>query len=108
MKIKRPTGGPVSEPPIVDFSDAPSDPPVASEAPEAPRRRGRPRSPQTIERDERVLKALHASGQLTKEQLVSELQLEPNMVYLSLWRLRRAGRVVRESTTSERHVWRLV
>lgn len=94
----------MSEPPIVDFSDAPGGAPAA---PEPPRRRGRPRSPETIERDERVLSALRAGGQLTKEQLVTELGLAPNMIYLSLWRLRREGRVVRESTTSERHVWRV-
>lgn len=91
----------MSEPPIVDFSDA------SQPAPDAPRRRGRPRSPQTVERDERVLGALRDGGQLTKEQLVEQLGLSPNMVYLSLWRLRREGRVLREATTSERHVWRV-
>lgn len=91
----------MSEPPIVDFSDVPQP------TPEAPRRRGRPRSPQTVERDERVLAALRVGDQLTKAQLVADLDLSPNMVYLSLWRLRREGRVVRESTASERHVWRL-
>lgn len=93
----------MSEPPIVDFSDVPQPEPVA---PDEPRRRGRPRSPLTVERDRRVLDVLRAQGQLTKEKLAAELQLPPNMVYLSLWRLRREGSVVRESTPNERHVWR--
>lgn len=62
-------------------------------------RRGRPRDPGVIERDERVLSALSASEAKTKAQVATELGLEPNVVYLSLWRLRKAGLVTREQRT---------
>lgn len=90
--------------PVMDFSDAPQ----ASEVPSEPRRRGRPRSPQTIERDSRVLAALRDGGPRTKEQLVAELGLQPQHVYLSLWRLRRENRVSRAATGVERHIWHVV
>lgn len=80
--------------PIPDFS-------------ETPRRRGRPRSQETVDRDERVLTAL-GNGVMTREQLVDELKLKPSLVYLALWRLRRAGRVERTSDAQTRHLWRLV
>lgn len=85
--------------PVVDFSDAPEPTPV-----EAPRRRGRPRSPETIERDARVFAAL-TTGPLTKEQLVAELGMRPQLVYLSLWRLKREGRVDRAADGTARHTW---
>lgn len=59
-------------------------------------RRGRPRDQAVIERDERVLGALSASETKTKVTLAQELGLEPGTVYLSLWRLQRAGLVTRE------------
>lgn len=74
---------------------------------EPARRRGRPRSPETVDRDERVL-AILRTGDATREQLVEELKLKPSLVYLALWRLRRAGLVERTSDASTRHVWRLV
>ena len=86
--------------PVMDFSDGPQ----ASE----PRRRGRPRSPQTIERDTRVLTALRDGGPQTKEQLVAKLSIKPQHVYLSLWRLRCENRVTHASTGTERHVWYVV
>lgn len=62
-------------------------------------RRGRPRDPGVIERDERVLGALSASEAKTKAQVATELGLEPSVVYLSLWRLHKAGLVSREQRT---------
>jgi hypothetical protein len=59
-------------------------------------RRGRPRDPSVIERDERVLGALSTEEAKTKSQLAEELSLAPSVVYLSLWRLHRAGLVQRE------------
>ena len=59
-------------------------------------RRGRPRDPGVIERDERVLGALSANEAKTKSQLAGELDLAPSVVYLSLWRLHKAGLVQRE------------
>lgn len=85
--------------PVMDFTDG--------DAP-APRRRGRPRSPETVERDQRVLTLLQ-EGPRTKEQLVEALgSLKPTHVYLSLWRLARAGHVERTSDAGTRHLWRVV
>lgn len=66
---------------------------------EASGRRGRPRDPGVIERDERVLGALSTEEAKTKAQLAEELSLAPSVVYLSLWRLHKAGLVQREQRT---------
>jgi hypothetical protein len=87
--------------PIMEFSDDP-----AHAAPTASTRRGRPRSQETIQRDELVLKKL-AEGPRTKEQLVQELGLKDTHVYLSLWRLRRDGHVERAADEDSRHLWRV-
>jgi len=92
--------------PVMDFSDAPQT--IEPPPPVAPRRRGRPRSPLTIERDDRVLTALRDGGPRTKEQLAEELRLQPQLVYLSLWRLRRTNRVTRATSGAERHIWHVV
>jgi predicted Rossmann fold nucleotide-binding protein DprA/Smf involved in DNA uptake len=89
----------------MDFSDGPGTP--GDEAPSAPRRRGRPRSQETIARDAQVLKAL-GEGPKTKEQLVDELGLAPQLVYLSLWRLKRDQRVEKTSDGVARHTWSVV
>lgn len=86
----------------MNFSDD-----ASAEAPTAPRRRGRPRSQETIERDARVLASL-GEGPLTKEQLVEQLGLAPQLVYLSLWRLKRDNRVERTSDGVARHTWSAV
>lgn len=83
-----------------------SDTPEAVAAPEeAVRRRGRPRSQETLERDIRVLTALGKETK-SKDQLVEELDLKPELVYLSLWRLKRDERVERVNDTGVRHAWR--
>jgi hypothetical protein len=89
--------------PIMEFSDDPN----ADGAPGTPARRGRPRSPETIRRDEAVLTAL-SEGPRTKEQLVEQLRFKDTYVYLSLWRLRRDGKVERFSDGDTRHLWRTV
>lgn len=86
--------------PIQDFSGP--DP-----VPASPPRRGRPRSPETIDRDAKVLKLLTEAPR-TREQLVEELNLKPQLVYLCLWRLKREGIVERTSDASTRHIWRIV
>lgn len=90
--------------PVMDFSDVPEQEPPAV----APRRRGRPRSPETIERDTQVLAALREHGPQTREQLVERFDVKPSLVYLALWRLRRAGQVERTSDETARYVWRVV
>jgi site-specific DNA-cytosine methylase len=57
-------------------------------------RRGRPRPSETIDRDQKVFDVLATSG-LTRETISTTLGLESNLVYLSLWRLKRDGRVER-------------
>lgn len=64
--------------------------------------RGRPRPSDTIERDERVFAALDAPK--TREALAAELELEPKQAYLSLWRLRKNGRITR-TREGGAHVW---
>jgi hypothetical protein len=71
----------------MDFSDVPDG---ADES--TPRRRGRPRAPETIDRDERV-----ALG-----------SVKPTHVYLSLWRLAKEKRVERASDGTSRHTWQVV
>lgn len=74
----------------------------------APTRRGRPRPSNTIERDDQVLKALQASGTpLTRNQLSEQLGLEGKIVYLSLYRLSRGGKIVR-GTEGRGQAWQAV
>lgn len=55
--------------------------------------RGRPRPPETIERDRRILALLNENGALTRNDLAELLGEEKVKVYLSLTRLRNDGRV---------------
>lgn len=62
-------------------------------------RRGRPRPAQTIERDQQVFDKIGENGS-TRDELVKvfaegESPLSPAAVYLSLYRLRTAGRIQR-------------
>ena len=59
---------------------------------EAVAAKGRPRPTETLERDEQVFAALGEPK--TRETLATELGLEPKLIYLSLYRLRKDGRVV--------------
>jgi len=65
-------------------------------------RRGRPRDPGVIERDERVLSVLSTEEAKSKAQIAEELDLAPSVVYLSLWRLHKAERVTREQRAWKR------
>jgi predicted Rossmann fold nucleotide-binding protein DprA/Smf involved in DNA uptake len=65
-------------------------------------RRGRPRDQSVIERDQRVLEALQPGESKTKSQIAADLGLEPNTVYLSLWRLHKNGQVEREQRNWKR------
>lgn len=73
-----------------------------------PTRRGRPRSQETITRDDAVVAALREGGAKTRAQLTDELGVESSLVYLALWRLSRAGRVEKIVDGETRHAWRLV
>lgn len=65
--------------------------------------RGRPRPADTIERDEQVFRAL-ADGPRGREAIAAEFGVNVNIIYMSLVRLRRAGRVhtVRDG---KYHLW---
>jgi hypothetical protein len=79
----------------------------STESPETSGRRGRPRSADTLERDQVVADALVKFGVQTKEQLAEALSLKPTLVYLSLWRLRKEDRVRRVDADGQ-HAWELV
>jgi site-specific DNA-cytosine methylase len=68
--------------------------------------RGRPRPGETVERDRRVFETLAGAGK-TREALATELDMEPKLVYLSLYRLRRDGRVERVRQDGA-HFWQRV
>lgn len=96
------------------MTDAPEAPAVApTEGADASTngttvRRGRPRPAATIERDKQVLQYISADGK-TREEIVAALAaastpLEPNQVYLSLYRLRKDGLVARVRDGSA-HRW---
>lgn len=55
-------------------------------------RKGRPRPPETVERDQKVFDAL-AGGGMSREAIANALEMDRNAVYLSLWRLKRDERV---------------
>lgn len=85
----------------MDFTGDSTEPPS--------RRRGRPRSAETIQRDERVLAQLRDAGPQSREQLVEALgDVKSTHVYLSLWRLAKEHRVERTADGARRHVWRVV
>lgn len=76
--------------------------PVADDKPKAGR--GRPRSADVKERDERVYDAVAVGGGLTRAQLEEDLGLAGNDAYMSLFRLRTAGRVERRRADGA-HKW---
>lgn len=84
---------------------APTPEATATEAPSTGGgRRGRPRSDDTLKRDASVLEQLRA-GEKTREELATALDETPNLVYLSLYRLRRSGQVERRRNDKGAHVW---
>ncbi len=70
-------------------------------------RRGRPRSRETLARDEAVVQALGDGVPKTREQLAEQLSEPSSLVYLALWRLARAGKVEKTNDGAVRHAWRL-
>jgi hypothetical protein len=66
--------------------------------------RGRPRPEEAIQRDASVLKLLK-SGPLTRNQLRDATGLTGTIVYLSLSRLRREGKVKLCQGTAGNRVW---
>lgn len=85
---------------------APDAPQPSEPAPER-RGRGRPRSRETLARDEAVIAALQG-GVKSREQLAQELNEPSSLIYLALWRLKRQGRVEKTTDVDARHAWHLV
>lgn len=93
---------------VTDFTDAPAVPEAETEnstaeaadteageaTEEGTTTKGRPRDEATIQRDEAVLAAIK-EGPITRDQLATKLEIKGNLVYLSLWRLRNAGQVIK-------------
>lgn len=100
----------LAEETVTDFTEAPAvpeDPTAGTEAEtasttesgeganaEATTSKGRPRDEATIQRDESVVKAL-GEGPATRDELATKLDIAGNLVYLSLWRLRKADKVIK-------------
>lgn len=76
-----------------------------NDAVEEPIGRGRPRPIESIERDEKILKLLKGKTPMTRNQIADKLDLRRGLVYLSLDRLRKEGRIDRIENDS-RFVWR--
>lgn len=68
-----------------------------------PTTRGRPRSPDTIARDEHIY-GLLADGPRSRNQLAEQTGLEKSIVYLALDRLRQADRI-RQCVRAGTIVW---
>jgi predicted HTH transcriptional regulator len=61
--------------------------------------RGRPRPEATIERDKQVFAYLSENGAKTRKELVEGTGIAGNEVYLSLYRLKRDGAIVKNGAS---------
>lgn len=93
------TGEPAAEP----EGDAE---PAGATGVEAKGRRGRPRSEDALGRDNAVLAAL-GEGVKTREQLATEINQPGGLTYLSLYRLRKEGKVQRFEGEGVKRGWQL-
>lgn len=96
----------LSTEPVTDFSEAPEvpvDPAADAEVTadntdestdEKPARKGRPRDEKTVERDAQVL-AVITEKPSTRDEIATKLGVEGNLVYLSLWRMKRDEKIVK-------------
>lgn len=71
---------------------------------EEKRGRGRPRPDFTRERDEQVFQILHVNGPTGRAEIAQRLQVNANIVYLALGRLRVAGRI-EKVRNGKYHLW---
>lgn len=74
---------------------------------EETRPRGRPRSPEAQARDDEALKVITKAKDAgaTREDVADALSITPQLAYLSIWRLAKAGKVAkfRDSTRTPRY-----
>ena len=83
--------------------------PAQTETPETAEsggRRGRPRSQEAMDRDQRVFDALGNGQQKTRNEIAEEVGFDGGLTYLSLYRLKHSGHVVRVSDGTTRRAWR--
>lgn len=73
----------------------------------ARRKQGRPRPIETVQRDKAALDAVTAAGSVTRESLAEALRVPPSQAYLSLTRLREAGKVENVRNGRSDYTWRL-
>lgn len=69
-----------------------------------PKRRGRPRSQETIDRDASIL-ALLTKGPLSRRDISQKLSINWSQTYLALERLKNAGKVKPCGGSSRAMVW---
>lgn len=76
-------------------------------AEDAPVKRGagRPKDPAVQERDGRVLKVITDTGGATVTDITAKLQEEKSLVYISIWRLRVAGAIVKTASGTRAPLW---
>lgn len=80
-------------------------PEATAESTEAAKK-GRPRPDVTIQQDEQAFNALAGDG-LTKDELATAIGVESNKAYLSLYRLRRDGRIHKTKVAGKTgYVWK--
>jgi DNA-binding Lrp family transcriptional regulator len=72
-----------------------------------PKRRGRPRSQETINRDKAILDLLRSDGPLKRREIADRLSINWSMTYLALERLRNDGKVKPCGGSSRAMVWTL-
>jgi predicted transcriptional regulator len=68
---------------------------------------GRPRVPEVVQRDEVVLKHVTSNGPIQVRDIAEALDIKKSSAYLSLWRLRREGKVVYNREGASR-MWAVV
>lgn len=69
------------------------------------KRRGRPRSQETIDRDNAIINLLSAEGPLKRKTISERLGINWSRTYLALERLRNEGRVKTCGGSSRAMVW---
>lgn len=94
---------------MTDVVETPAAEAPAATAETSTARRGRPRPDLTISRDKQVLDTITEGAGSTRKEIVDALTaagtpLAPNQVYLSLYRLRKDGKVQRVRDNSA-HRW---
>lgn len=68
-------------------------------------RKGRPRSPETIERDEKIVELLDSDGPLSRNRIAERLGISRSLTSIAINRLKDTGRVRRCVDDEGQNVW---